>query len=340
MIRPTNRGLATGVVVVLAITLAWLFGARSLNAVAAPAIVALLAAGVQMRLASDPTLEREPLSAGFPGETRPVSLSIEGGSTVVDVLDGVPAALHANGNRTAAAPPTTVTYDLEYTTRGVHTVGPTIVRVRDILGLFERELRFSTEAEVVVYPRVYTLGSSGDLSRLLSRAVTTERDEFEDLREYVPGDPLRDVHWKSTAKHPEELLVKEFAGREPEGAIEIAMSSHPVAIEETAAAAASIAVALLDAGLAVALDTPSGSVSTDEEHVDRVALLTLLARTEPGRVDEDAWADADVTIGGQRYGDVEVTVDDRTTRFDQWRTGGGNPLVEPSHGEDRVVSAT
>lgn len=346
MMRPTLRGIGAILAIVAAAALAWLFGERSLNAIAAPALVALLTAVVQLLVASEPTVEREPLTPGFPGETRSVSLAIEGGTTVVDVTDEVPRALTAEGNDRSVSPPTTMTYDLRYDTRGEHIVGPTTVRVRDVFGLFDREVTFDTETSVLIYPRVYTLAEGGELSRLVTRARSAERDEFEDLREYVPGDPLRDVHWKSTAKRPDELMVKEFGGRQPEGTLAIAVTSPRATIDEAAAATASIAVALLAAGLVVDVHTPGGSVTGVTDAEDRRDVLTLLARTGHGRVDDEAWASADIAIMGKPNGSVDVRVDGRTTSFDDWRTGGENPLRDrvnadagSARGDRTVVSA-
>lgn len=330
MMRPTLRGVGTVVIVLVAAGLAWLFGERSLNAVAAPAIVALVAAIVQVVVASDPTVERGPVQPGFPGESRTVSLEIEGGSTVVDVTDTVAAGLDADGNETSVSPPTTLTYDLQYLRRGEYTLGPTTVRLRDVFGLFQRSVTVETDASVVVYPEVYSLGGGGYLSELLAQSLTPEREEFDALREYAPGDSLRDVDWKATAKRPDELMVTEFTGREAEGSITIAASATQPAVDETAAAAASIAVALHEAGIDVDVSIPNGNVSTSDEQADEISVLTLLARTSPGQIDDDVWGSADILVAGfQRR--VEVSIDGQRSDFSQWRTGGGNPLVDRSN---------
>jgi uncharacterized protein (DUF58 family) len=339
MIRPTLRGIGTVAVVLAAVGLAWLFGQRSLNAVAVPAVVALLAGVVQVVVADDPTIERDPLRPGFPGETRTVDLEIEGGSIVVDVVDEVSSGLEADGNETSVSPPTTLTYDLAFLRRGEHTLGPTTVRIRDVFGLFQRTVTVDTTTTVVVYPELYSLGESGQLSKLLARATTSDREEFDALREYAPGDSLRDVDWKATAKRPEELMVTEFTGREAEGAITIAASATETAVDETAAATASIAVALRKAGIDVDVYTTSGNVSTADRQADQASVLTLLARTAPGQVDDGVWTSADVVVAGS-HRRIEVAVDGQRSDFRQWRTGAGNPLAGGYRdGDGRVVSA-
>ncbi|QCC51627.1 DUF58 domain-containing protein [Halapricum salinum] len=327
MIRPTLRGVGLVLVVLVAAGLAWLFGDRALNAVAAPALVALAAGVVQMAVASDPTVERGPVEPGFPGETRTVALDIEGGSTVVDVRDAIGEGFEADGNDGSVAPPATMTYDLEYLRRGEHDLGPTTVRVRDVLGLFERTVTVDTAASVVVYPEVYTLGGGGDLSRLLAEALNAEREEFDSLREYAPGDSLRDVDWKATAKRPEDLMVTEFSGRESEGSVTIATSATAGAIDLATAATASIAIALREAGVHVDIYAPDGDVSTTDDRSDQHAMLGLLARTGDGQVADEVWAGADVHVSGSSR-DVTVTVDGRTSSFWQWCNGHANPLTD------------
>ena len=336
MIRPTLRGIVAVVAVLAAAGLAWLFGERALNAIAAPTLVALVAGVVQVLGASDPEVERRPLRPGFPGESRTVALDVEGGSTVVDVSDAVGDGLDAEGNERSVAPPATMEYDLQYRRRGEHTLGPTTVRVRDVLGLFERTVTLDTETSVVVYPEVYSLGGGGNLSTILAETLSPEREEFDALREYAPGDSLRDVDWKATAKRPDDLMVTEFAGREAEGSITIAASATPRAIDQAAAATASIAVELRDAGVDVDVYAPDGDISTTDRQADQGAVLALLARTGHGQVDEDIWASADVNVAGSDR-DVTVTVGGQTSSFRQWQTAQRDPL---DSGRDGVVSAT
>jgi uncharacterized protein (DUF58 family) len=335
MMRPTRRGLGAVTAVIAAAAMAWLFGARSLNAVATPAAVALLAGVVQVAIASEPSVERAPLSPAFPGETRTVSLSIEGGSTVVDVTERVSADVTANAGTATVAPPATVTYDLRCDQRGEHAVGPTTVRIRDVLGLFERSVTADTETTQVVYPPVHAIEQEGPLAGMLAQALSSDREAFEGVREYVPGDPLRDVHWNSSAKRPGKLIVTEFAGREPTGSVAIAAEASPGMADEMAAATASLAVALLEAGVAVDVYVPDDSVASENTLVDRTAVLSMLARTTHGEVAEEVRTDADVLVKADQFGDVTVAVGERATTFERLRTGE----IERTGDGTKVVSA-
>lgn len=335
MMRPTRRGLGAVTAVVAAAAMAWLFGARSLNAIAAPAAVALLAGVVQVAMASEPSVERASLSPAFPGETRTVSLSIKGGSTVVDVTENVSADVTANTGTATVAPPATVTYDLRCDRRGEHAVGPTTVRIRDVLDLFERSVTVDTETTQVVYPPVHAIGKGGPLAGMLARALSSDREAFEGVREYVPGDPLRDVNWNSSAKRPGELIVTEFAGREPTGSVTIAAEASPGMADEMAAATASLAVALIEAGVAMDVYVPDDSVISKDTPIDRTAILSMLARATHGEVSEEVRADADVLVEADQFGDVTVTVGGQETTFERLRTSE----TERTEDGTKVVSA-
>lgn len=98
--------------------------------------------------------------------------------------------------------------------RGVIGVGP-ITSVRgDPVGLFRRDLEWSEVTEVFVHPRTTTLEPFGaglirDLEGDNSDAVSMSDLAFHALREYTPGDDLRHVHWRSSARHG-TLLVRQF----------------------------------------------------------------------------------------------------------------------------------
>jgi len=73
-------------------------------------------------------------------------------------------------------------------------------------GLWGKRTVFSIHTEIRVYPNLLSEGK--DLSALFTRkqlGVHSQRQlgkgrDFEQLREYVPGDSYEDIHWKATAK--------------------------------------------------------------------------------------------------------------------------------------------
>jgi uncharacterized protein (DUF58 family) len=89
--------------------------------------------------------------------------------------------------------------------RGVLVVGPARAVRRDPLGLFRRSKGESDQVEIMVHPRIASIparstGLIRDLEGSATRDLTASDVSFHALREYVPGDDRRYIHWKSTAK--------------------------------------------------------------------------------------------------------------------------------------------
>ncbi|NLG63598.1 MAG: DUF58 domain-containing protein [Candidatus Cloacimonetes bacterium] len=98
--------------------------------------------------------------------------------------------------------------------RGVITVGPLTIARQDPLGLLRRELTWRQRHHVHVHPRTVALppNSAGLVRDLEGQASTRLVDSdlsFHAVREYVPGDAMRHIHWKSTAKTG-TLMVRQY----------------------------------------------------------------------------------------------------------------------------------
>ena len=89
--------------------------------------------------------------------------------------------------------------------RGVIAVGPATTRRGDPIGIFSRDMVWTPVREVLVRPPLLPLESLGagllrDLEGVSTDAVSQSDLAFHALREYVPGDDLRHIHWRSSAK--------------------------------------------------------------------------------------------------------------------------------------------
>lgn len=98
--------------------------------------------------------------------------------------------------------------------RGVLSVGPVSVLRGDPLGLFERTHDRRQAVELFVHPRTtslegLSLGHMRDLEGLPAQHLSRDDVSFHALREYQPGDDLRHVHWKSTARVG-TLMVRQY----------------------------------------------------------------------------------------------------------------------------------
>ncbi|MEX0426673.1 DUF58 domain-containing protein [Nocardioides sp. DS6] len=111
------------------------------------------------------------------------------------------------------------TFTIRTERRGVIPVGPATARRADPLGLLSRDATWGGVTEVLVRPAMVPLESLGagllrDLEGVTSDAVSESDLAFHALREYVPGDDLRHVHWRSSAKLAgagmQQLLVRQY----------------------------------------------------------------------------------------------------------------------------------
>ena len=98
--------------------------------------------------------------------------------------------------------------------RGVVRVGPLTVARRDPLALVRREVTWPEKHLLYVHPAITPLpanteGLVRDLEGASSRRLTDSDLSFYAVREYVPGDAMRHVHWKSTAKTG-TLMVRQY----------------------------------------------------------------------------------------------------------------------------------
>ncbi len=98
--------------------------------------------------------------------------------------------------------------------RGVVPVGPARTVRADPIGLMRREIVWSQVVELHVHPRTIAIAplSTGfirDLEGTPTRDLTASDIAFHALREYVPGDDRRFIHWKSSAKTG-TFMVRQF----------------------------------------------------------------------------------------------------------------------------------
>ncbi len=98
--------------------------------------------------------------------------------------------------------------------RGVVPVGPARTVRADPVGLMRREIVWSEALELHVHPRTIAIAplSTGfirDLEGTPTRDLTASDIAFHALREYLPGDDRRFIHWKSSAKTG-TFMVRQF----------------------------------------------------------------------------------------------------------------------------------
>ncbi len=99
--------------------------------------------------------------------------------------------------------------------RGLFQLGPMTVRTGDPFGIFFAEFEFPQRSTFVVYPPISVMpdfqipaGSQFGNTRSLQRTQQITSDAST-IREFVPGDAFKRIHWRSTARTG-RIMVKEF----------------------------------------------------------------------------------------------------------------------------------
>lgn len=146
------------------------------------------------------------LIAANPGRRRFGGVQLEvpvGGRLVERVLPGLPRG----GAFDEQFPIPTVR-------RGVVPIGPARTVRADPIGLMRREIVWSQVVDLHVHPRTVPItalstGFIRDLEGAPTRDLTASDIAFHALREYVPGDDRRHIHWRSSAKTG-TFMVRQF----------------------------------------------------------------------------------------------------------------------------------
>ena len=117
---------------------------------------------------------------------------------------------------------TRLRYTIRAPHRGIYAVGPLVVDYEDPFGLLRTTLRVGSTDRLVVAPPLVRLPSTGgSLTRAEGESTVIQRrasGSFDDLitREYRPGDALRRVHWKASARRGDLMVRQEEPRSHPE----------------------------------------------------------------------------------------------------------------------------
>ncbi len=284
----TRSGVLVGLGSVAAAVLAWLFGVPEVATLAAAGMVLLVVAMLWVRLGA-PDLRiarvaRPPrLGVGEPCEIRLVTRNPRHRHSPVITLEDrvgrhgaarLVLAPLAPGDRCVA------TYSLPTARRGLHHVGPLTATVEDPFGLARRSRRDEQVLSVIVLPRTWALrtmpAAPGDEPEHGTHALTsasTVDEEFAALRDYVAGDDVRRIHWRSTARRGSPV-VRQFDvpwQRRTTVVLDLRGGASDASFERAVSAAASVVTLVSHRDELVRLVTTSGEDSgfvPAAEHLD------------------------------------------------------------------------
>lgn len=133
-----------------------------------------------------------------------------------------------------------VDYDLHPPRRGLYPIGPFVVEYEDPFGMVDSVLAVGEADRLVVVPEVVELPTGGPTladgegtAQLVQRRVTGNDDDLT-TREYRPGDALRRVHWRASARHGELMVRQEEHRSHPDARIllDTRQSGYPDAVPD------------------------------------------------------------------------------------------------------------
>ncbi|MEM2824015.1 MAG: DUF58 domain-containing protein [Thermofilaceae archaeon] len=197
-------------------------------------------------------------------------------------------------------------YEFLLPKRGFYQLGPTLAVFSDALGLFVEESVASDPSEVVALPKLMStkgIKLAASYTGVWPGEVASRRSgrgyEFYGVREYAPGDELRRVNWRASARLGKLLVNEQVEERVTDVLLVVDAGLlgvlDPATVEEVVEAevslAASLALSLLRSGNRVGLVTRGRESSWvrpgfGRRHLDRVLYeLTRLEAGEPAPLD-------------------------------------------------------
>ncbi|KAB7531682.1 DUF58 domain-containing protein [Flagellimonas olearia] len=158
------------------------------------------------------------------GDENPILLKITNTylfQVVVKIIDEIPFQFQKRDfglvSKIASGNSKTYDYELRPTERGVYSFGSLNIFASSPIGLLARKYSFDQAQKVPVYPSFLQL-QKYDLiaftNRLHEYGLKKIRRightmEFEQIKDYVLGDDIRNINWKATAKRG-QLMVNQF----------------------------------------------------------------------------------------------------------------------------------
>ena len=322
-ITPVGIAVAAGSVALGA--LGWALGYPALSVAAAIGLAALLATWIATvpvprldvsRVVQPTRVERGVPAIGLvavrnPGRhrTRPC--------TAVDRVSGRDVDVHVRSLR--AGQTVAVHYELPTSRRGEFTIGPLAIITRDPFGLWQGRRPVGGELNLLVYPRIHPVAPrpagrtrhiEGPVSDTAPRGTTT----FHSLREYVPGDDVRRIHWRSTARLG-ELMVREHVDTSLPSTVVVLDTRADRYVgdgfEEAVDVAASVIASSQQHGFPVQLVATDGTTFIVRAGHRGQAMRDYLATVQPGadeRGEGDGLARAALDVSRGRHHDALVVV--------------------------------
>ncbi len=119
------------------------------------------------------------------------------------------------------------------TNRGGFTLGPTKITSGDPFGIFRASRSYPAKSSLVVLPMLFPLTEFLSPPGLLPGGKAIRRKSIDitphaaGVREYVPGDPMKRIHWPTSIRR-DQLMVKEFE-QDPQAEVWLFLDTYKTA---------------------------------------------------------------------------------------------------------------
>lgn len=243
------------------------------------------------------------------GDVVEVELSLHSGRSVpwVSVTDAIPFELGSSTRwvtRLAAGETRRHRSTFVAARRGLHRIGPAVATVGDGFGSRNTQVGLVDATTLLVYPRIVSIQTLELAAGAPLPLIPTRVPLYDDptrvvgVRDYRPGDPMRRIHWTSSAATG-SLQVKQLRpaiSRDVVVAVDLSRDSHPSpGRRRSAELAVTVGASIIDhlvthrrepVGLRLgATDVPTGAdsievVSPGRDSVRLDRMLEALARAD------------------------------------------------------------
>jgi len=277
----TTRGRAALALGAATYLVAWALGSRPLYPAAVGLLLAVLLSWLSVRVTARPLALRRRLQAEpLEGDDVQVRVELELESPVAPAgitllerfakLGERRTPLRRQGRYLWAR------YVIPAVPRGRYALEEAVAVVEDPFGLERIELPLGRQEALVVYPRLV------ELDRLFSEAGVHAREgrrlllqrptgfDLHSVRDYVEGDSLRKVHWRTTARRG-HLMVKELEDS-PRDELAVVLDAHRAfsrdAFDAAVRAAGSIVQAYARRGRRASLVVGGAALQVQRVHAE------------------------------------------------------------------------
>lgn len=195
---------------------------------------------------------------------------------------------------------------------GCLTLMPVKIRVQDYMGLFRLPIKSNTSVRVLVRPVPVEMEKLPELKRYLVNAWRPKAgggfSENHELRQYRPGDNLRQIHWKLSAKTGKYILREPMEALRGVAVVTMELSGAPEALDKKLGQLLWVSRYLLEQEVPHQIHCFTGngmeafSVSCEEETIAAIDKLLTASLAQPDAQPDYMAASWRCHIGGDTHG--------------------------------------